>query len=348
MKSFRTGYNIHLLFIALPAILIVAFFATLFTGSVRIPVPEILRILAGGEASRPEWEIIIRELRLPRAITALMAGTGLSVSGLLMQTVFRNPLAGPYVLGISAGASLGVAVVVMGFSFVTGYATVSVPGSWVTVIAAWIGSGLVLLLILLVSFRVRDIMTILILGIMFGSATGAMVSVMQYFSTEAMLKSFMIWTMGSLGGVTASQLRIMVPAVTGGLLLSLASIKVLNAMLLGENYARSLGVNITLARVMVFFSTSLLAGTITAFCGPIAFIGIAVPHLSRMMFRNADHAVLMPATILGGGIIMLVSDIIAQLPGMEGTLPINSVTALLGIPVVIWIVIRNQKLTGIF
>ncbi len=348
MKTNKPGYNNGLLFIALSAMLFALFMASLFTGTVHIPIYEIISILAGGEASRPEWGVIINDLRLPRAITALLAGTGLSVSGLLMQTVFRNPLAGPYVLGISAGASLGVAAVVMGFSFIAGSAGISMPGTWATVIAAWAGSGVVLLLILLVSFRVRDIMTILILGIMFGSATSALVSVMQYFSTEAMLKSFMIWTMGSLGGVTSSQLRIMVPAVAGGLIISLASIKLLNVMLLGENYARSLGMNVTLARIMVFFSTSLLAGTITAFCGPIAFVGIAVPHLSRMLFRNADHAVLMPATILTGGIVMLGSDIIAQLPGLDSSLPINSVTALLGIPVVIWIVIRNQKLTGIF
>ena len=346
--KYNSGYNSGLLFVALSAILVAVFVGSLFTGTVKIPVSEIVRILAGAEASRPEWGVIIRDIRLPRALTALLAGTGLSVSGLLMQTVFRNPLAGPYVLGISAGASLGVAAVVMGFSFINDSAGLSIPGNWSMVIAAWTGSGLVLMLILLVSFRVRDIMTILILGIMFGSATGALVNVMQYFSTESMLKSFMIWTMGSLGGVTSSQLRIMVPAVAGGLLLSLASIKLLNAMLLGENYARSLGMNITMARIMVFFSTSLLAGTITAFCGPIAFIGIAVPHLSRMLFRNADHSVLMPATILTGGIVMLGSDIIAQLPGLESSLPINSVTALLGIPVVIWIVIRNQKLTGIF
>ncbi len=348
MQNTSPRYSITvLLFIALSAILAAVFAGGLFTGTVKIPVADILRILSGGEASKPEWGIIIRELRLPRVLTALFAGMGLSVSGLLMQTVFRNPLAGPYVLGISAGASLGVAVVVMGFSF-AGASALSLPGSWAMVIAAWTGSGLVLLLILLVSFRVRDIMTILILGIMFGSATSALVSVMQYFSTETILKSFMIWTMGSMGGVTSSQLKIMIPAVMAGLALSLASIKLLNAMLLGENYARSLGMNVTLARVMVFFSTSLLAGTITAFCGPIAFVGIAVPHLARMLFRNADHAVLMPATILTGGIVMLGSDIIAQLPGLDSSLPINSVTALLGIPVVIWIVIRNQKLTGIF
>ena len=348
MQSDTGRYSSIILFVILSAALLAVFIGGLFAGPVSIPFTEVLKILAGGEALKPEWEIIIKELRLPRVLTALFAGMGLSVSGLLMQTVFRNPLAGPYVLGISAGASLGVAAVVMGFSFVTGASGLSLPGSWVTVVAAWAGSGLVLLLILLVSFRVRDIMTILILGIMFGSATSALVGVMQYFSTEAMLKSFMIWTMGSLGGVTGSQLRIMIPVVTGGLILSLASVKFLNAMLLGENYARSLGVNITLARIAVFFSTSLLAGTITAFCGPIAFVGIAVPHLSRMLFRNADHGILMPATILSGGIVMLGSDIVAQLPGTEGSLPINSVTALLGIPVVIWIVIRNQKLTRIF
>ncbi len=346
-KENRQNKN-TILFIVLSVTIIIAFLANLFTGTVQVPVQEILRILSGGEASRPEWGVIVTELRLPRSVTALTAGIGLSVSGLLMQTVFRNPLAGPYVLGISAGASLGVAIVVMGLSFITGSASPALQGSWTTVIAAWLGSGLVLMLILLVSFRVRDIMTILILGIMFGSATTALVSVMQFFSTEAMLKSFMIWTMGSLGGVTNNQLWILVPAVAGGVVISLGSVKLLNMMLLGENYSRIMGMNITLARILVFFSTSLLAGTITAFCGPIAFVGIAVPHLSRLLFRNADHAILLPATILVGGIVMLAGDIIAQLPGLESSLPINSVTALLGIPIVIWIVIRNQKLTGIF
>ncbi len=328
-------------------ILIVLFISSLFTGTVNIPVNQIIVILFGGESAQPEWSVIVMDLRLPKAITALLAGMALSVSGLQMQTVFRNPLAGPYVLGISAGASLGVAIVVMGFTFITG-ASAATPGNWPIVFSAWIGSGLVLFLLLLLSFRVRDIMTILILGIMFGSATTALVSVLQYFSTESMLKSFMIWTMGSLGGVTMSQLGIMVPAVVGGLVLSLVSVKLLNAMLLGEDYARSLGVNIIGGRLLVFVSTSLLSGTITAFCGPIAFVGIAVPHLARIIFKNADHSVLLPATILSGGIIMLFSDILANMPGFSGSLPINSVTALMGIPVIIWIVIRNQKLTSIF
>lgn len=347
MHSKQMKFKTGILFMILSIVLLLLFLVSLGTGTVDIPAGSIVQILSGGEAAKPEWSVIIRELRLPKAITALLAGTALSVSGLQMQTVFRNPLAGPYVLGISAGASLGVAIVVMGFTFMAGSGA-AMPGNWAVVTAAWVGSGLVLFLILMVSFRVRDIMTILILGIMFGSATTAVVSVMQYFSSESMLKSFMIWTMGSLGGVTGKQLLIMIPAVGGGLLLSLGSIKLLNAMLLGENYARSLGVNITRSRIMVFASTSLLAGTVTAFCGPIAFIGIAVPHLARMLFRKADHAVLLPATILSGGIIMLLSDIISQLPGFTGSVPINSVTALMGVPVIIWIVIRNQKLTSIF
>jgi iron complex transport system permease protein len=336
-----------ILFLVLSAVMLLLFLVSLGTGTADIPPGSIVQILLGGEAARPEWKVIIMELRLPKAITAVLAGMALSVSGLQMQTVFRNPLAGPYVLGISAGASLGVAIVVMGLTFISGSSYV-MPGNWAIVTAAWLGSGLVLFLILMVSFRVRDIMTILILGILFGSATTAIVSVMQYFSTESMLKSFMIWTMGSLGGVTGSQLWIMVPAVSVGLALSLGSVKLLNAMLLGENYARSLGVNITAGRVIVFVSTSLLAGTVTAFCGPIAFVGIAVPHLARIIFRNADHAVLLPATILSGGIIMLFSDIVSQLPGLSGSIPINSVTALMGVPVIVWIVIRNQKLTKIF
>ncbi len=331
-----------LLFLLLGLLTVGLFTASVFTGSVHIPVSEIARILAGGEPLRPEWKTIVLDLRLPRALTALLAGMALSVSGLQMQTVFRNPLAGPFVLGITSGASLGVALVVLGYSwiFTAGH---SLPGNWVLIAAAWLGSGAVLFVIMLVSVRVRDIMTILILGIMFGSAATALVSVMQYFSEEAMLKSYIIWTMGSLGNVSRTQMQLFLPAIAAGVTISLMSAKVLNALLLGESYARSLGVNISVTRFTVFISTSILAGTVTAFCGPIGFIGIAVPHIARMITKNANHRVLIPATILTGGVLMLISDIISRLPGHESNLPINSVTALIGIPVVIWIIIKNQK-----
>jgi iron complex transport system permease protein len=318
-----------------------------FLGSVNIPVKEVFRVIFTGEADRPEYLTIIYKFRIPKAITALFAGFALSVSGLQMQTIFRNPLAGPYVLGISAGASLGVAILVMGISSFTIVSQVGAIGNWMIVISAWLGSGLILFLILVVSLRVKDIMTILILGIMFGSATSAIVSILQYFSNESMLKAFIVWTMGSLGGVSLAQLNVLIPSVIIGLTITFLSIKMLNAMLVGENYAKSMGLNVRMSRFLIFFSTSLLAGSVTAFCGPIGFIGIAVPHIARIIFKTANHNTLLPGSMLVGGIVLLLSDIISQIPGKENTLPINSITALVGIPIVIWIIIKNEKLSRV-
>ncbi len=328
-------------------ILIILFLFDIVLGSVRLPFIEVIKLIFTGNTEHPEYATIIYRFRIPKALTALFAGFALSVSGLQMQTVFRNPLAGPYVLGISAGASLGVALLVMGLSTFTVVSQIGVLGNWTIVLAAWLGSGLILFLILIVSIRVRDIMTILILGIMFGSATTAIVSILQYFSNESMLKAFIVWTMGSLGGVSLTQLKVLIPSIIIGLVITFLLIKALNAMLVGENYAKSMGLNVRLSRFLIFFSTSLLAGSITAFCGPIGFIGIAVPHIARIVFKTANHKVLLPGTMLLGGIVLLLSDIISQLPGHERTLPINSITALVGIPVVIWIIIRNQKITSV-
>jgi iron complex transport system permease protein len=263
-----------------------------------------------------------------------------------MQTIFRNPLAGPYVLGISSGASLGVALLVMGAVFILPgrehhFGTLGVIG------AAWIGSGVVMLLLLLVSIRIKDIMTILILGILFGSITIAIVSILQYFTHEAMLKTFIVWTLGSLGNVTHEQLPLLAGTLSLGVILSFFCIKILNTFLLGENYARTMGVGVTTGRILLFISTSILAGTITAFCGPIGFIGIAVPHIARLIWKTADHRTLIPAVMLLGATVLLISDMISQLPGSDKVLPINSVTALLGIPVVVWIVVRNRRFARI-
>lgn len=328
-------------------ILIILFLFDIILGSVRLPFIEVIKLIFTGNTEHPEYATIIYRFRIPKALTALFAGFALSVSGLQMQTVFRNPLAGPYVLGISAGASLGVALLVMGLSTFTVVSQIGILGNWTIVLAAWLGSGLILFLILIVSIRVKDIMTILILGIMFGSATTAIVSILQYFSNESMLKAFIVWTMGSLGGVSLTQLKVLIPSIIIGLVITFLLIKALNAMLVGENYAKTMGLNVRLSRFLIFFSTSLLAGSITAFCGPIGFIGIAVPHIARIVFRTANHKVLLPGTMILGGIVLLLSDIISQLPGHERTLPINSITALVGIPVVIWIIIRNQKITSV-
>ena len=269
------------------------------------------------------------DIRLTKAVVALLAGAALSVSGLQMQTLFRNPLAGPYVLGISSGASLGVALVVLAGVG----SSVGVAG------AAWLGAGAVLLIIAAVGHRIKDIMVILILGMMFSSGVGAIVQILQYISKEEALKTFVLWTMGSLGDVTRSQLWILLPAVLGGLALAVVTIKPLNMLLFGEEYAVSMGLNIRRSRALLFLSTTLLAGTVTAFCGPIGFIGLAMPHVTRLLFADSDHRVLIPGTTLTGASVLLLCDLISKL----FTLPVNAITALLGIPIVVWVVIRNNK-----
>lgn len=334
-------------FFILGSVFILFFIADLLLGSIIIPAGQVVSSLFSSAGAGETFHIIIMDFRLPKALTAVLTGAALSLSGLQMQTVFRNPLAGPYVLGISAGASLGVALFVMGFSTILSTAFISTSGSWSMALVAWAGSFLVLMLVLYVSVRVKDIMTILILGILFTSAVTAIVSILQYFSNESLLKAFIIWTMGSLGSVTWSQLAVLIPAVIAGIFLAFIKIKDLNAFLLGENYARSLGVSVISSRMIIFLSTSLLAGTITAFCGPIGFIGIAVPHICRVLFKTADHLVLVPAVLLTGGIVMLFSDIVSQLPGYQATLPVNSVTALIGIPIIIWMIVKNKKFVSV-
>ncbi len=334
------GYKVLLLLVLLVPLF---FFLDLLVGSYYISIPEILKAIFRSENADNQVILIINQFRMPKAITAILAGAALSVAGLQMQTVFRNPLAGPYILGVSSGASLGVALLVLGTGGVMGGSLITAASSWGIVAAAWLGSGLILLVIVLISVRIKDIMTILILGILISSAISSVVNILQYFSNESMLKSFVIWTMGSLGSVTNTQLSVLLPSVFIGILIAFGSSKFLDAFLLGENYAKSMGMNIRFARMMVFLSTAILAGSVTAFCGPIGFIGIAVPHIARMALQTAKHTLLVPGTILIGALMMLVSDIISQLPGSESTLPVNSVTALLGIPIVIWIIVRNKN-----
>jgi iron complex transport system permease protein len=336
MNSFRN----RLKFLLLLLLLLLLFYLDLCVGSVSLGWRDVFAAFTG-QLENELGRKILFEFRLPRAVTAVVAGMALSAAGLQMQTLFRNPLAGPYVLGLSSGAGLGVALLVLGLPFVGGIAG-GMPSSMSILLAASLGAGLVMLLMLLVSFRVRDVLTLLILGILLGSALSAVISILQYFTSESALRVFVIWTMGSLGGVSATQLNVLVPSVILGCLLAITSVKMLNGLLLGEEEARSLGVNILLARVLVFLSTSLLAGAITAFCGPIGFIGVAVPHLARMLFGTSDHRVLMPGAFLCGAIMMLLSDMISQLPGTGMLLPINAVTSLLGIPVIVWIIFRNS------
>ncbi len=328
------------LFVLLAFALLALAIADMLIGPEPIPVDEVVRAL-WGDASE-EYATIIYKIRMPKVIVALIAGMALSASGLQMQTLFRNPLAGPYVLGINSGASLGVAL------FTLALPMLSTDAEWLFDVGltgmAWIGSAAVLLLVMFLSRRIRNIGVILILGMMLGSAISAVVGILQYMGTDESLKAFVVWTMGSLSNVTTDQLYIFAPVVFVGLTLALAAVKSLNMLLLGESNARTLGLRVGLSRAVIFLSTTLLAGTVTAYCGPIGFIGLAMPHLARMTFRTADHRVLMPAAILWGAIAMLLccllSDLIARYSVM---LPVNTLTALLGIPIIIFVVLRNRN-----
>lgn len=312
-------------------------------GSVTIPIKDIFESLTGGKASKETWEYIIINYRLPKAITAILVGMGLSVSGLLMQTLFRNPLAGPYVLGLSSGSSLGVAFVILGAGYLPTFLSSFLISSYGIIIASFLGSLMVLLLVLLVSQKLRDTMAILIVGLMFGSFTSAFVGVLTYFSTAEQLQKFTFWSLGNLGNLSWTSIVILAISVGIGLLLSIISIKPLNALLLGENYAKSLGLNYNKARLIIILATSILAGSITAFAGPIAFIGLAVPHIAKLVFHTSNHTILFWATLLVGAIIMLFCDIASQLPGSELTLPINAITSIIGAPVVIWLLVHKRN-----
>jgi iron complex transport system permease protein len=321
----------------------------ILVGSVYIPIRYIWQILNGLAVENTGWETIVLQFRLPKALTAVLAGSGLAISGLLMQTIFRNPLAGPFVLGISSGASLGVALLLMAGNII-GIATIqfSFFGNWTTVLAAIIGSTSVFVLIMSISITVRDSMTLLIIGLMVGSLSGALVSVLQYFSEAQEIQSFLLWTFGNLGGVRGNELVILFCVLLLGSVGAWWISKPLNALLLGESYAQSMGVSITKTRILVLIVTSILAGGITAFCGPLAFIGIAIPHLARILFKTADHKILIPGCILLGAIAMTFCDLISQIPGSSSSLPINAITSLVGAPAVIAILIKSRNLSKSF
>ena len=320
-----------LLFTALAALTLFLFLLDLAVGAVAVPLGDVWAALTGGDCPRATAKIILN-IRLIKAVVALLAGAALSVSGLQMQTLFRNPLAGPYVLGISSGASLGVALVLLAGVG----SSIGIAG------AAWLGAAIVLVVIAAVGHRIKDIMVILILGMMFSSGIGAIVQILQYVANDESLKMFVVWTMGSLGDVTFNQLAVLIPSIATGLLLAVVTIKPLNLLLFGEEYAVTMGLNVRRSRGLLFLSTTLLAGTVTAFCGPIGFIGLAMPHVTRMLFRNSDHRVLVPGTVLSGASVLLLCDLVSKL----FTLPINAITALLGIPIVVWVVLRNKSVTA--
>ncbi len=331
-------------FTLLSLLLIVFFGINISLGSVSIPLFETFSVIFGETTSNNSWEYIIWNYRLPKAITAILVGSGLALSGLLMQTLFKNPLAGPFVLGISSGASLGVALLIMGSSIFSSYIGLQLVSNISLAIVASIGSFIVLLSVIIVASKVKDTMALLIIGLMFGSITAAIVSVLSYFTNAEKLQQYVYWSFGSIGNLSWQQIAILIVLCFVGVILSIFSIKALNALLLGENYARSLGIKIKKARYIIIITTGLLAGGITAFAGPIAFIGLAVPHLTRQIFNTTNHKILVPAVLLYGAVLMLLCDTVAQLPNSASVLPINAITSIIGAPVIIWLLVRKQKI----
>lgn len=329
-------------FLMLLVLLIVFMLVNISLGSVVIPIDEIISMIFGGTPLKQSWKTIVIDYRVPKAITAILVGSGLSISGLLMQTLFRNPLAGPFVLGISSGASLGVALLILGSSlFGLSFITTS---NWALAMASSLGAFLVLLAVIITANRIKNTMSILIIGLMFGSLTSAVISVLAYFSSAEQIQQYLFWSFGSLGNLSWSELAVFALIYCIGILGTFAIIKSLNSYLLGENYAKSLGINIKKSRNIILLITSLLTGVITAFSGPIAFVGLAVPHIAKMVFSTSNHKILLPASALIGAIVLLICDSIAQLPTSEFTLPINAITSLFGAPVVIWLLVRKKKI----
>lgn len=325
--------------IFLPALLVVLFFINISLGSVKIPLTDTLKILSGGEPANPVWADIIFDFRLTKALTCILAGGALALGGLLMQTLFRNPLAGPDVLGLSSGASLAVAIVVM-----AGGIGSLLSSSLSVALAASIGCAGVFLLVLSISYRIRDNVSLLLIGLMIGAATSSLVSVIQFVSRAEDLQYYLIWTFGSMSSLNWMEIIILAIGILIGLILALISIKPLNAWMLGDHYAMSLGIPLRRSRLLLIIGTSVLTGVVTAFCGPIAFVGLAVPHLTRLVIDTSNHKILIPAVLLAGAVIMLFCDILTRLPGNDFVLPINAVTALIGAPVVIWVIVRSKKI----
>ncbi|MDN6279392.1 MAG: iron ABC transporter permease [Psychroflexus sp.] len=333
----KSGLSIVLLLVTLCLI-------SLSLGSVSIPFSDVIKSLTFQKVDNPTWHYIIVNYRLPKTITAIFVGGGLALSGLLMQTLFRNPLAGPYVLGLSSGASLGVAVLILGSSLLGLNFGSFLSERWLIVVASSLGSLLVMIGILATASRIKDTMALLIIGLMFASLTGAVVNVLSFFSSANELQKYIFWSLGSLGNLTWSEVSILAICSLISYLIILFILKNLNSLLLGENYAESLGVNLKRNRFLIILATSILAGAITAFAGPIAFIGLAVPHLTRQLVKTNNHLVLVPSVLLSGAALMLICDIIAQLPFSELTIPINAVTSIIGAPLVIWLLVKQKHI----
>jgi len=329
--------------IVLPFLLLTLFIVNLSLGSVSIPFEEIIAILAGKSGSNPVWTDIVWDFRMTKALTCILAGSALSIAGLQMQTLFRNALAGPDVLGLSSGASLAVSLIFM--SQASGFEIFSSPSPWAVAGAASLGCLAVFLIIIVISQRLNDNTSLLIIGLMIGATTSSLVSVLQFLSKAEEQQFFLLWTFGSLGRLNWLEIQVLTMILAVGSLMAIFSTKSLNAWLLGTNYAQSIGVNINKSRLLIILSTSILTGSVTAFCGPIAFVGLAVPHLTKLVIKTNNHRVLIPAVIVAGGVLMLFCDIIAQLPGSTYVLPINAITAMIGAPVVIWIILRTKRIS---
>ncbi len=331
-------------FALLVLLLLLSIVLNISLGSVNIPFKATLNAIFGGEVPKESWKYILWNYRIPKAITAILVGMGLALSGLLMQTLFRNPLAGPFVLGISSGASLGVAFLIMGSVFFLGWLPFDPINSVTLTIAASLGSFVVLLAVMLVATKIRDTMALLIIGLMFGSITAAIVTLLSYFTNAEKLQRYIYWSFGSVGNLSWYQLPVLLVIILAGIVISIYSIKSLDALLLGEHYAQSLGVRIRPARYRIILATGILAGGVTAFAGPIAFIGLAVPHLTRQIFDTTSHKILLPAVLIYGAILLLLCDTLAQLPTSAHVLPINAITSIIGAPVVIWLLMRRRSM----
>lgn len=333
---------------ALAACVVVLALLGLAVGPVRVPLVDTVRVLIGAEPSDSRWGVIVASMRLPRVLTAIAAGAGLGVAGLQMQTLFRNVLADPYVLGVSSGASLGVALVAIGgfdagAGFTSGVAGSGRPG---VVVAAAVGAAAVLTLVLTLARWVRSAAMLLLVGVMVGAASTAIVSVLLLYADPRRVQQYLLWGMGSFAATTRADMRLLLPLVAAGLATALLTIRALNAMLLGEGYARTMGVNVRRARLITVASASLLAGVTTAFCGPIAFLGLVVPHLSRIALGTSDHRVVLPGVVLMGAAVALGCGIISQLPNSDTVLPVNAITALMGAPIVIAVLLRSRRGLG--
>ena len=318
------------------------FFFNLCFGTVHIPFNDVIASLTGAGASRESWDFIIRESRLPSAVTALLAGASLAASGLMLQTAFRNPLAGPDILGINGGAGLGVALVMLLFGGNLTMGNLTLGGSVSVIIGAFAGAIAVTALILFLSTKLKNPVMLLIVGVMVSYLTSAMISLLNFFSTAEGVHSYTMWGMGNFGGVSLAQLKVFCPVVAVGLAIAVSLIKPLNALLLGDMYAENLGINIIRTRNWLLFSTSLLVAIITAFCGPVSFIGLAVPHIARMLLQSSNHRSLMPLTILCGAVIALLCNLLSSLPGDRGLIPLNAITPAIGAPVILYVLLKQR------